>query len=323
MKGIAIAIVTYNSGGVILDCLDACLPYATEVIVVDNASSDDTVEKVRQRPAIRLIANPCNAGFAGGVNLAMRATRQPLVLLLNPDARLKGGLGALARVCTHPEAGAAAGVLIGEDGQIQKGFSVRRLPTAGTLIFECLGINRLWPSNPINRAYRYLDYDLTTPMDVEQPAGAFLMLRRDVWEQLGGFDERFHPVWFEDVDYCKRLHDAGFRISFQPSAAATHIGGHSATQLDPGHRALFWYGSLLEYAGKYFPRNAVRAISLAVWLGAGFRSVMGIFAYRGLRHIPGYARVARLAIGTFLSPLSNSNSSSCKRPIDQAQIHVL
>lgn len=326
MKGIAIVIVTYNSEEVILGCLDACLPYATEVIVVDNASTDSTVEQVRRRPAVTLIANTANYGFAGGVNQGIEATRQPLVLLLNPDTRLTTGLGALARACLTPDVGASAGRLVGEDGNFQLGFSLRRLPSATTLIYECLGLNRIWRSNSINSAYRYLDYDFVYATDVEQPAGAFLMLRRDVWEQLEGFDERFHPVWFEDVDYCKRLKDKGFRIRLEPSATATHLGGHSAAQLDPGHRTLYWYGSLLEYAGKHFTRHAVRAVSLAVILGAGVRSVMGTLRHRSLRPIATYAKVIRLACRSFLSlPLGGADSanSSCRRPINQAQIHVL
>ncbi len=94
----------------------------------------------------------------------------------------------------------------------QSGFTIRRFPTPAALIFELFGINRLWPSNPVNRHYRYLDRDLDQPGPVEQPAGAFLMTRRDVWESLHGFDESFHPVWFEDVDYCKRASGSGYQI---------------------------------------------------------------------------------------------------------------
>ena len=80
---------------------------------------------------------------------------------------------------------------------------------------------------------------------VEQPAGAFFMFRRSGWEQLGGFDENFWPVWFEDVDFCARLRSAGFVLRYQPEARATHAGGHSVGRIPLGLRERYWYGSLL------------------------------------------------------------------------------
>lgn len=323
MKGIAIVIVTRNSGEVILPCLDACLPWATEVIVIDNASEDDTAERVRQRPAVKLIANASNEGFAGGVNQGVELSRQPLILLLNPDAQLTSGLTALARACLPSDVGAAAGQLNDAGGKFQLGFSFRRLPRARDLVLESLGINRLWRSNPANRHYRCLDYDPNQPADVEQPAAAFLMLRRDVWEQLGGLDERFHPVWFEDVDYCKRLKDRGFRVRYEPASTARHVGGHSASALDPGTRAVYWYGSLLEYAGKHFPRYAVRAVCLAVILGAGARIVIGIVTTRRLSLFSSYSNIVGQSIRALIHPAGGADSSSCFRRTPQAQIHVL
>ena len=100
--------------------------------------------------------------------------------------------------------------------QVQAGFTLRRLPTPLVLAFEVLLINRLWPGNPANWHYRCYGFDYDEPGEVEQPAGAFLMFRRQVWEQLGGFDERFYPIWFEDVDFCKRIRDHGGRIYYDP-----------------------------------------------------------------------------------------------------------
>ncbi len=119
----------------------------------------------------------------------------------------------------------------------RRGFTIRRFPTPLTLWFELCGFNRLWPSNPVNRRYRYLDRDLEQAGPVEQPAGAFLMFRRDVWERLGGFDEGFYPVWFEDVDFCRRAADAGYRIEYVPQVEAEHLGGHSVGQISEGCRA--------------------------------------------------------------------------------------
>src|SRR5579862_2771668 len=210
MARVAIVVVTYQSGSVIGSCLDSIgqLP-DTQVVVVDNASSDSTRSEVAAR-SVQLIANPHNAGFAGAVNQGVRATSSPLILLLNPDTRLETGLESLIACFADPKTGGAGGLLTGPDGQPQRGFMSRNLPSPTALIFEVLGFNRVWPKNHVNWHYRCLSSDPMVPAFVEQPAGAFLMFPRSVWQQLGGFDERFWPVWFEDVDFCARLRSAGF-----------------------------------------------------------------------------------------------------------------
>jgi N-acetylglucosaminyl-diphospho-decaprenol L-rhamnosyltransferase len=274
---IGIVVVTYNSGEVIDGCLDACRQAAPDarVVVVDNASADDTVERVKRWSAVELIANPANRGFAGGVNQGVAALDCPAVLILNPDTRPVAGLQELEQSVANKDVGAAAGRLIGFDSQQQHGFNIRALPSAMTLVFEVLGVNRLWPSNPVNRRYRQRTPE--TGADVEQPAGAFLMLKRSAWVELGGFDESFFPIWFEDVDYCKRLRDYGFRVRFVPEAVARHQGGHSADRLLWGQRQRFWYGSLLKYASKHFSGASRTAVCLAVIAGSIPRAVFGIW----------------------------------------------
>lgn len=325
MKGIAVVIVTYNSGDVISACLDGCLPWASEVIVVDNASTDNTVETVGHYPAVRLIANQQNRGFAGAVNQGFAATRQPLVLLLNPDAVLTTGLDALSLACAQKFVWAASGRLVDAEGHFQQGFAVRRFPTATRLAFEVLGINRIWPSNPVNRRYRYLDRNPNEAGLVEQPAGAFLMIRHYAWERLGGFDERFHPLWFEDVDFCNRLWDEGYRIRYEPAACARHLGGHSANRLDWGTREVYWYGSLLKYAGKYFSRHAVAGVVLAIIGGVCLRLVVKVLRSGSLESVPIYGKVIRLACRHLVQPAgpSQKNSSSRRTFNNQARIHGL
>ena len=180
-------------------------------------------------------------------------------------------------------------------GKPQKGFTIRRFPTPLTLWFELSGLNRLWPSNPVNRRYRYLDRDLDHAGPVEQPAGAFLMFRRDVWERLGGLDEGFYPVWFEDVDFCRRAIDAGYRIEYTPQVEAEHLGGHSVLQIPQGCRARYWCASLLRYGSKHFGFFAYRGVCLAVVLTSVPRAVARMMRERSLSpilsciHIVGFA----------------------------------
>jgi N-acetylglucosaminyl-diphospho-decaprenol L-rhamnosyltransferase len=303
MTQVAIVIVTYNSEDVIGKCLDACghaCPEDThrglEVIVVDNASSDATGKEVERHPGVRWITNSTNRGFAAEVNQGVRASVAPYVLLLNPDTELLGGVDAMAGDCAAG-AGAVGGKLVDAGGTPQAGFAVRRLPTASTLALEVLGINRIWPGNPVNRRYRCLDWNPEQAGDAEQPAGAFLMFRRDAWEVLEGFDEGFHPLWFEDVDFCKRLQAQGLPVRYQPLAVARHQGGHSIGKMSWECRNLFWYASLLRYSSKFFCPADRRLVRTAVIVGAVLRAITGIVTERSLRPLAVYGKVLRLALG--------------------------
>jgi hypothetical protein len=288
-------IVTYNSEEMILSCLDALAEMAPDVAatVVDNASTDRTGEFTRRRPAAKLIANRENRGFAGAVNQGFGESDAGSILLLNPDVRLRTPLTALIEACQ--EHGLAAGQLTGSDDKPQTGFAIRRFPTAASLTLELLGINRLWPGNSVNRRYRYLDRDLQQPGPVEQPAGAFLMIRRDVWKQLGGFDENFHPLWFEDVDFCRRAVDAGYRIEYVPQVRAEHTGGHSVGKLPSARRQEYWYDSLLRYAAKHFRPWPYRGICMAAVFGMVPRTVAGMIREHNLNPVVSFFKITRFA----------------------------
>lgn len=303
--------VTYNSGAVIRGCIDALRRQAPDVsiLVVDNASSDDTVAVVRSCENVSCIANESNLGFAAAVNQGARAAFSgpetsgipdaDFVLILNPDVQLTTPIHDLTEGCRIH--GIAAGQLTDSSGRPQIGFSVRRLPTATALAFEMLGLNRLWKSNPVNRHYRYLDRDPQQPGAVEQPAGAFLMVRRDVWDRLGGMDESFYPVWFEDVDLCRRALDLGYRIEYIPSVTAVHEGGHSVGVLPPGCRALYWCDSLLRYGAKHFQAGRYKGVCVAVLLGSVARGLAGFVRERNLELLTVSMKIARGAVQRLLS----------------------
>jgi GT2 family glycosyltransferase len=286
-------VVTYNSADDIGACLDSCRHL--ETVVVDNASQDDTLQQVRQRPWVHVIANMENLGFAAAVNQGTAALEADHILILNPDIRLRGSLQPLVEACARPGTAGACGLLVDEQGQPQHGFSIRRLPEASTLIFEVLGLNRLLPRNPINRRYRCLDLDLGRPQDVQQPAGAFLLFRRDAWQKLGGMDTQFYPVWFEDVDLCRRAFDRGLAIRYVPEVSANHRGGRSIAKLSWSRREVYWYASLLRYASKYFSAGALRALCLAVGVGSVLRALVAVAQRRDLAPCQAYGEVIRLA----------------------------
>lgn len=294
MSDIGIIIVTYNSAAEIGACLEAALASGAETIVVDNASRDGTFAEVARR-GVRLIANSENRGFAGAVNQGFGALNNPYVLLLNPDAVIQTSLEPLRQACDLPGAAGAGGKLLDASGRPQVGFMVRGLPTPATLALEALLLNRIWPGNPVNRRYRCLDWDSSTCSKVEQPAGAFLMVRRAVWQELGGLDESFFPLWFEDVDFCRRIRDRGFSLYYIPEAVAKHTGGHSVPNLPLEMRLIYWYRGLLRYSAKHFGPFAFRAVCLAVVTGSFLRGIAESALDRSFKPMAAYGKVAGLA----------------------------
>jgi GT2 family glycosyltransferase len=305
---LAALIITHNSAACIRACLESCLRFASEfaagILVVDNASSDDTGAMVRSYPAVELITNTVNRGFAGAVNQGFHALGgADAVLVLNPDAELVSSPAVLAAALErHPQAGAAGGVLVSPGGSPQRGFFVRRLPSPAALSFEILGINRLWPSNPVNRRYRALDLPLDQPATGVQPAGACLLVRRSAWAGVGGFDEGFHPVWFEDVDFIARLHKAGWQTLFWPGFRAVHLGAHSVSQLGWAERQQNWYSGLLGYVSKHFRAPGRVLVCLSLIIGVAPRIVAGMFWKRSLGPLSVYGRLVRLAVFAAVSP---------------------
>jgi len=277
-------IVTHNSGASIQACLEALAGQDCEVVVVDNASSDDTLQRVQEfaaRCPARLITNEKNLGFATAVNQGARDAEGDVLLILNPDAIAEpDAIAALLRCMDATGADAVGGALQEADGQPARGFAFRRAATLAPLICEALLVNQLLPGNPINRRYRCLDADYSQQQEVEQPAGACLAVRRTGWDKLGGFDEQFFPVWFEDVDFCKRLREQGGKIFYCPEARFYHSGAHSISQLSFRARQIFWYGNMLLYARKHFRPAQVTILRFAILGGMLLRSVAAVIGAR-------------------------------------------
>lgn len=294
MNDISAVIVSWNSAAEIAECIHAAQTAGVkEVIVIDNGSQDQTRDIASKIAGVCLIHCPENLGFSGGVNRGVSLASHPLVLILNPDCQVQTGLAEMARAA---ENGAAGGMLLGADGQLQTGFTVRRFPGPWTLAFEVLGWNRLFPSNPVNRAYRCHDFDPRLEQPVEQPPGAFFLVNKDIFNQIGGMDEQFWPVWFEDVDFCFRLRQAGFPITYCPQARARHRGGASIEKIFWPFKELAWYGSLLRYATKHFGWLSRRLVGLAVAAASVPRALTGILSrHKGMEALSVYADVFRLA----------------------------
>jgi N-acetylglucosaminyl-diphospho-decaprenol L-rhamnosyltransferase len=275
-------------------------PFQIEAIVLDNASSDRSADMVaREFPLVRLLREPENQGFAGGVNRARRVATGDLLLLLNPDIELEtpfqsgDGSGArdasdaietLARVFetdVDGHIGAVGGRLINPDGTPQHGFNIRRFPTLGSIAADLLLVDHFWPGNPATRRYLARDVPDTEAADVDQPAAACLMVRASLFDALGGLDEQFHPAWFEDVDFCRRIRAAGFRIRYEPRATFVHHGGVAMRTLGVGAFSRIWYRNLEAYVAKH--HGAAARILVKVLIAAGMLLRIAAALLRGDR----------------------------------------
>lgn len=277
-------VVTYNSAEAIVPCLEALARQDCDIIVVDNASQDDTLRRIEEFVAwnpVRLIANEQNRGFGAGVNQGVREAEGSVLLILNPDAIAEpGAVAALLQCLETTHARAAAGALLEADNQPARGFAFRRIPTLAPLLYEVLLINHLWPGNLVNRRYRCLEVDFSQQQEVEQPAGACLAITRAAWGAVGGFDEQFFPVWFEDVDLCERLLAGGGKIFYCPGARFRHRGAHSVGQSSFRDKQVFWYTNMLRYAGKHLSSMQVLVLRLAIITGMLLRSLAALFGKR-------------------------------------------
>jgi GT2 family glycosyltransferase len=206
---------------------------------------------------VDVVRNSANRGFAAAVNQGFAQTTATYVLVLNPDVRvLPGSVETLARFLdAHPKAGAAG-------GYVNDKYLPRDLPTSTILIKENLGFPaRRFPSRP------------NGSVEVEQPAAAALMIRRDAYDEIGGFDERFFPAWYEDVDFCRRLKSAGWEIYFLPDAEFQHAGGYSVNAMGTAGFLEAYYHNQLRYAQKHFGAAARLGIRASIMGGMLIRMV--------------------------------------------------
>jgi N-acetylglucosaminyl-diphospho-decaprenol L-rhamnosyltransferase len=251
---LSIAIVNWNTRDLLLQALESIYASPTpplEVIVVDNASADESAKAVRERfPQADLIANNSNMGYAHGNNQAMLAARGTYILLLNPDVIVppNGLYRAVEFMNEHPDAGALGVRQVHPDGRLQR--SIRGFPSPTSVLWELLGITRLFPNSRLFGAYRMTWFGYDVMAEVDQPMGTFLLLSARAVTEVGMLDEAF-PIFFNEVDWCLRCKRAGYKIFFLPDIQIVHYGGASTTQVGS---AMAWESrrGLLKFYAKHY-----------------------------------------------------------------------
>lgn len=232
---VSIVIVNYNAGDHVRLCLEALDTHAGGLdwdgIVVDNASSDGSEQIVERFDRVRLLRHERNLGFGRAVNRGVAATSAPLVLILNPDCQLlPGALRMLIdELDTRPTCAVVGPDVLNPDGTMQG--SARGDPNMLTGLFgRSTLLTRIFPRFPFVRR------NIRTPADVpvgqrsvavDWVSGACMLVRRDAFLRVGGFDERYFLYW-EDADLCRRIRAAGFSVRYLPAARVMHALGQSS-----------------------------------------------------------------------------------------------
>jgi GT2 family glycosyltransferase len=259
-----VIIVTWNTRDLLDTCLAAlpaaCDDLTIETWVVDNASSDGTVAMVGERyPAVQVIANPENRGWAAANNQALRQSAGRFLLLLNADTEPRpGSLATLARFLDeHPDVGACGPMLLLGDGRIQGNGRV--FPTFWKEFLDATGLRHLALA-AYSRRFGWGRDDFETLAEVDEVTGSCLMARREAVEQVGLLDEQFF-MYYDEVDWCRRMKTAGWRVFYVPDAKVVHHVAASARQV-----GFTTYRRLFESQQRYFRKHTAWPTWAAVWL---------------------------------------------------------
>lgn len=267
---LSIVVLTWNTRDLTAACLRALrrdTPRATrEIVVVDNGSEDGTADMVaREFPEVVLVRNPDNRLYAAGNNQGVAAASGQYVCLLNSDTEVKPG--ALDTLCefldANPGHGAAAPRLLNFDGTIQRACT--RIPGLLDPLVDSTVFGKFWPGTWVHGRTRYHDFDHAQSRDVEQPPGAVFLMRRDEYLEMGGLDESL-SLFFNDVDFCRRLAQRGRPIRYLVDAEVFHHQGASTKRSE--RVQTLWLLNRHAYYRKHYG-----------WLGSAWlKSVRGLWA---------------------------------------------
>ncbi len=288
---LSIVIVSWNVSALLADCLRSIEATKgtldVEVVVVDSASSDDSAEMVaRDFPHVTLLAQPDNVGFPAGNNIGLAAATGDYLMLLNPDTVVHGG--ALQTMVDYLEAHADVGMLgpelLNDDGSHQS--SRRRFPTLLTGLFESTWLQPCAPKR-ILRRYYVEDLDVGVSAEVDWVKGAAMVTRRSVYAQVGGMDAGYF-MYSEELDWCRRIKEVGWRVIYLPDAKITHLEGKSSEQAVT-HRHINFNRAKLRYFRKYHGPAAYVFLRTTLLLGYLFQ-----IEIEGIKALLGHKRPLRL-----------------------------
>ena len=283
MTDVSAVVVNYNAAALLADCVRSLrADGASEVIVVDNDSLDDSASAVRSADADAVwLPLGRNVGFGAGANRGVAAARSPYVAVMNPDTVVEPGtLKAMAEVLDREADVAAVGPRVDNpDGSWYP--SARAFPSLGDALGHAF-LHYVRPGNRFSRRYKLLDWDHDEARDVDWVSGTCMLVRRDAFEAIGGFDEAYF-MYVEDVDLCWRLRAAGHRVRYDPAGRVIHVIGASS-ELAPYRMIVAHHRSLYRFSAKTY-RGPRRALLPLIAAGLAVRAAVAC-AQRAARRKP-------------------------------------
>lgn len=263
-NSISVVIVSYNTKDITDKCLN-CIGDQAEVIVVDNASTDGSVEMIRRKyPKVKLLAQKTNTGFTGGNNIGMQASSGDYILLLNSDAFLEKDTlrKCLDYMQTNPRCDVLGCRLTFADGSFQP--SAGYLPNPINTFLWVWGVDVLPVFKHLIPSVHPQQAAFFTARQVGWVTGAFMFMKRPVYEKTRGFDEKFF-MYMEEVDWCKRIDQAGFQVWYTPNFSVVHLQGAS-NKFDMSRGLVREMQGLVYYFNKHY-RYISGLMKLVIWWG--------------------------------------------------------
>ncbi len=273
---LSVVIVSYNCRSLLGECLSS-LPSGSgglscEVVVVDNSSADDTVGWLRRsHPDVNIIENRANHGFAKACNQGIRASASEYVLLLNPDTTVAEGTltKTLRYMKANPRLAAAGCKILRPDGSIDLSGK-RNFPTPWDAICRMTGLSRLFPQSRALARYDAIYLDEGRAQEVPLIDGCYMMIRRSAIDDIGLFDERFF-MYAEEMDWCRRAHERGWSIGYDPSGTIVHAKGE-ITRHSTFRMLYHFHRSMALYCSKHY--RWWNPVLLVVYPGIALRFVL-------------------------------------------------
>lgn len=264
-----------------MDCLASIYRHQVscsfEIIVVDNNSSDGSVMAVQNTyPAVKIIQNKNNVGFAAANNLAIKNSQSRYIFLLNPDTLIhENTLDCMLEfINNHNSVGAVGPKIINADGSIQ--YTGMRFPNIRNMIYETLFLDRIFSHSKIFGNHKMLYEDFNTPFPVDYTQGSALMIRRSVLDGSGLLDERYF-MYFEETDLCFFIKKLGYEVFYFPGARATHFGGEERGHFSE-RRLLHYHKSLFQFYRKNYLSKNLLLLRIVIFI----RSSIRIFLWSGI-----------------------------------------
>ncbi|MFH1288582.1 MAG: glycosyltransferase family 2 protein [bacterium] len=282
---LTISIVNWNTKELLQNCLNSIFQNYTgsdfEVIVIDNNSNDGSFEMLeRYFPQVKKIKNKENQGFGKANNQGMAISKGRYILVLNPDIviRKESIEKMLDFLDNNKDAGAVGAKLINPDGTIQmKGF-YRKFPSLPQILLFKTVLHRIF-IHFSGITSRYWEYqDTNSPHEVDQIPGACILVKREVLEKIGGFDEEYF-IWYEDVDWCFRMKKTGWKLYYLPDAEITHFGGQSFLSINSGEKIILFYTSLLKFVDKNYSKRDYILARLIITLNFIFINILQLLIF--------------------------------------------